>query len=368
MLLVPEGAAGEGELLCCTYMPDGAFVLSGGWDGHLRLWDTTQGGHVTALRTGDKPVSACSVTPDGKYLLSGGLDGLLGFWDALIHLRRSCFLAHPRPVSGIAFGLDGQCFATSSWDGSLIWWKSVREREAKTFTGHRDIVAGCRLTPDGQGLLSWSHDTNLKLWDIGRGLARTELRGHTDKVLSADVSPDGKWAASGGRDGSLKLWDLATGKAVASLTLDDEINACLFLPDGATLVTADRFGRMTWHAVPGLGQLGELAVKIAVSAAARAPAGSQIALACGDGRVRLVAVDGLETAPLFVPAIQGVKRQSRGLQKLFGRSTLTYTYSCTCPACRRTFELPGGEVGQARTCPGCRRALRVAVVAPSVAH
>ena len=37
-----------GEISSCCYSPDGQFVLSGGWDGHLRLWDAGSGAPVTS--------------------------------------------------------------------------------------------------------------------------------------------------------------------------------------------------------------------------------------------------------------------------------------------------------------------------------
>lgn len=360
-----KGPGGEGELLCCAYTPDGAFVLSGGWDGHLRLWETTQGLHVSSLRTGDKPVSSCVVAPDGKHLVSGGLDGLLAFWDALTHVRTFVFLAHPRPLSAVVFGPEARGLATSSWDGTLTWWKSVKDRDGKQLTGHRDIVAGCTVTPDGLNLLSWSHDTTLRLWDIGRGALRSDLRGHADRVHAAAVSPDGRWAVSGGRDGNLKVWDLQAARAVASVNVDDEPVACRFLLDGETVVACDRFGRLSLHVVPSLGQVGELVTKLPVANMEVSPASNQLALATSTGRVRLVNVHGLENAPLHVTAIQRLQRRSSGLQRLFGISKLAYAFRTTCPACRHTVELSGGQVGLERACPHCRRVLHVASMAPA---
>src|SRR5262249_41667810 len=70
---VPNGH--NGEVFTCSFTPDGAFALSGGWDGHLRLWDSSTGAAVTGLAAGGKAVSACAVAPSGKFWLSGSLDG-----------------------------------------------------------------------------------------------------------------------------------------------------------------------------------------------------------------------------------------------------------------------------------------------------
>ena len=46
-----SGATG-GEVFACAYAPDGGAVLSAGWDGVLRLWQTGQDGQPGELRAG----------------------------------------------------------------------------------------------------------------------------------------------------------------------------------------------------------------------------------------------------------------------------------------------------------------------------
>ena len=150
-----------GEVFSCAFTPDGKYVLSGGWDGHLRLWEASTGGHLTAVRASDKPVSACAVAPDNTRWLSGSLDGMLTFWDPMTQQCLSVFLAHTRPIAALVFDGDGQTLATASWDRTLALWRTNRERDGRQLTGHEDIVAGCRFTPDGKTLLSWSHDGSL---------------------------------------------------------------------------------------------------------------------------------------------------------------------------------------------------------------
>src|SRR5690348_4892524 len=97
--IVAGSNASAGELICCAYTPDGTFVLTGGWDGYVRLWEAGTGKSITQVQTGDKPVTACVVSPDSKRWLSASSEGLLASWDAMSHRRLAIFLAHPRPIS-----------------------------------------------------------------------------------------------------------------------------------------------------------------------------------------------------------------------------------------------------------------------------
>ena len=142
-----------------------------------------------------------------------------------------------------------------------------------------------------------------------------------------------------------------------------EVVACHFLLDGETLIVVDRFGRITVHVAPGLGRIGDLVTKLPSGAAGVSPTCHQLALAGTDGRVRLVAIEGLENATLHITALQSLQRRAKGLQKLFGGTSLTYTYTCVCPACRSSLALSAATPGQTMKCPSCKRSLRIVCIA-----
>jgi WD40 repeat protein len=354
----PASNGHNGEVFTCAFIPDGAFALSGGWDGHLRLWDAATGAAATGFSACAKAVSACAVSPGGRFWLSGSLDGQLTFWDAEGQTLARRFLAHTRPISAIIFGDDENTVVTASWDRTLVIWDLQREREGRQLDGHGDIVSGCRFTPDGKRLLSWSHDGTLRLWDVKPLKPLATLAGHADRVTAADVSPDGQYAASASRDGVVKLWDLERPGVLESLPTATEIRGCFFLLDGASLVTVDVHGRLALHTVPELKLTAGVATRLAVQCAALDAAGSRIALGCGDGRVSFVSVDGFDEVPLLVTPTRTSRRTSTSLQRLLGRSSLHHAYTCTCPVCRHSFELPRAEPGDPAPCPGCRRRLR----------
>jgi WD40 repeat protein len=358
-----ESAGHGGDVFACAFTPDGASVLSAGWDGHLRLWEAEQGNPVGDLAVGSKPLSACAVSPDGRRWLSGSMDGLLGFWEPVSQQCTSLFLAHTRPISCILFSPAGDKLATAAWDRLVVLWEPGLERQGKTLSGHSDLVAGCRFTPDGRNLLSWAHDGRIRLWDVTHARLVSELKGHQDRVLAGAVSPDGSWFVSASRDQELKLWALPAGQEVRTIQLGGEPRFCLFLLDAESLVTADAKGQVTVFSVPELAPRAELSTGLSVQCGELSPSGGQIALGCGDGRVHLVGVDDFDRAPLVITATLTRRETATALQRFFGKKRVTDAYQCTCPACRKSFELTGNAAGSAAPCPGCRRRLRINQVA-----
>jgi WD40 repeat protein len=316
---------------------------------------------VTGFAAASRPLSACAVSANGKYWLAGSLDGQLSIWDAPAQKLVKTFLAHTRPISTILF-TDEQTLLTASWDCTLALWNLEREREFRPLTGHRDIVAGCRLAPDGRRLLSWSYDRTLRLWDLAPSGTSFSLQGHADRVTAAAVSPDGRWAASGSRDGTVILWELENGAAGASVRRPAEIRACLFLPDGETLVTVDLNGLVALHGLPDLTELSVLATRLAVQCADLDAAGTLVALGCGDGLVHFVDIEGADDSALVVTPTPTTRRTATTLQRWLGRSTVREAYCCTCPVCRQSFELPRCPPGHQAPCPHCRRSLRLSGV------
>src|SRR5262249_58483459 len=143
---------------------------------------------------------------------------------------------------------------------------------------------------------------------------------------------------SGWRGGELLVWGLDTNAQVAAETLGAEVRGCFFLPDASGLLVAESSGRVHLFSLPGLQPQVALVLEQPVQCGALSPGGRQLALGGEDGVVRFVAVEGSEERPLVVTATQSLRVTATRLQKLFGRSTRTLVYSCTCPSCRHPVE------------------------------
>jgi WD40 repeat protein len=367
--LVPDTGDGEthgDEVLACTYSPDSKYVLSGGWDGCLRLWDATNCASLGKIEVATKPVSACAISPDGLQLVSGTLDGMLARWDAGSRHQSSIFLAHTRPISAIAFANDGRTMATASWDRNLILWSGGGSgRDSRTLSGHSDIVAGCCFSANAQSLLSWSHDNTVRLWELSSARLLTTFKDFPDRVMCGAVSPDGRFAAFGTRDHGVKIYDVVAFKPVSATNMTGEVRCVMFTLDGQHVIAGDESGAIGIYSVPDLNLLSDVETNLPIQCGAIAPSGAQFAIGCNDGRIHLVHIDGFDKAPLVIHMIQQSKRTASTFQKLFGKSSEVVVLQGNCPVCHAAFEYPGTQV-QTLACPGCRRKLRVgSVLSPS---
>jgi WD40 repeat protein len=356
------GEGHGGEVFSCAYSPDGAFVLSAGWDGCLRLWLTSNGQQVSCLHASAKPLSCCILSRDGTEWLSGSMDGALSRWDAVSHQLKQNILAHIRPISAIAYSPDGQWLATASWDRKIIVRRVGHEATEFPLAGHHDIVSGCRWTPDGKQLISWSHDGTLRVWDMEIRREAARLRGHEARVTVACLSADGHWAVSGGQDGTVKLWDLQRRAEVRAVRLKAEVRGCWCLRDGGSIVTVTADGWLVLWSLPDFEVRSELAGDIKVMCGEVAPTGAEIALGSSDGRIHLLTVEGIEESPILVRPMQTLKPKTGMFGRILGKPTQEKTFQYTCPACRKTSELPNLP-SEAILCASCKQPLRLSAEA-----
>ena len=356
--LLPDNADGEthgDEVLACTYSPDSKYILSGGWDGCLRMWAAIGGSSLGKIEVATKPVSACAVSPDGIQLVSGTLDGMLARWDAGSRKQSSIFLAHTRPISSIAFSSDGRTMATASWDRTLILWGSGR-------AAHQQARRHCRrlLLQRIPNVLSWSHDRCL--WECSSD-GRLDLQGLPDRVMCGAISPDGRFAVFGTRDHGVKIYDLVALKALRTASMTGEVRCVMFTLDGQAVIAGDESGALGVYSVPDLTLQTDIETNLTIQCGSIAPSGAQLAIGCNDGRIHLIEIEGFDAAPLVIQMVQQNKRTASTLQKLFGKSSEVTVLLGNCPVCHATFEYPGTHV-QNLSCPQCRRKLTVGYVLP----
>ena len=243
----------QGPVFAAAFTPDGKFILSGGFDRRVLLWDpgtvpeddlksrvlgrprpktpvTELLGHTGAVRSVD-------VSQDGKLAVTCGHDNTVKVWDL-----RSAVAAHAEGLQQ----LTAQTPAASALetDKALRVW-NVPSQHPVTGWGHSSWARACRFSPDGIAVYSGGYDNTVKRWSLkGKPelivLQGREFEGHNDAVLAAEFSGDGRTIVTASRDRTARIWNVESGRELATLREGHDFLASnvLFYPDGRRLLTA----------------------------------------------------------------------------------------------------------------------------------
>ena len=218
-----------------VFLPDGEKALSGGWDGTLRLWDTTIGKEMQCIKV-KSTISSIAVTPDGHMALVGSGDGILRLID--LELGKSNYLGRDLDVVWcVAVSPDGKRAISGGKDKTLLLWDISAGRQILELKGHTDKIKFAFFLSDHIALSGG--DTTLRLWDLTSG---RELRKMDQKyyVTSLAVSACGDIAISGGTDSRLHIWDLKRGCETRCLLGHTHyVDALAILPEENIAIAGD---------------------------------------------------------------------------------------------------------------------------------
>jgi WD40 repeat protein len=228
---------------CCNFTADGTLV-TGAYDGMVRIWDVGSGQLRTVLRSGGR-VTCMSLLRGGKELLVVTAREAQ-VWSLQVAAPATT-VSIPRPgnqprPSAVAINAEGTRLAAVGQDDKIRLWEITRKLTGPlkngVLSGHKGRTTAIAFGPaDSRLLVSGAEDRQILLWRLdGPGPASPSVLGqHTGTVTFLAVTPDGKSVISGSSDdGSVRMWDLdSPGK-------DNEArnSKCEFKVDGARITTA----------------------------------------------------------------------------------------------------------------------------------
>ena len=104
------------------YSPDSRRVVTSGFDGVVRVWDTSNGSqvkhdHDDQLRAGASNITTVTFSVDGKWILAGGADGTIRIWTADKGQLLADLRVHSSAINSISTN-DDAMIATASDDRS----------------------------------------------------------------------------------------------------------------------------------------------------------------------------------------------------------------------------------------------------------
>ncbi|KNE73260.1 hypothetical protein AMAG_17436 [Allomyces macrogynus ATCC 38327] len=229
-------------------------VVSAGYDGVVRVWDTTDGKTVSKhqVAAGVVPLKAALVLPSEEQdaavlrVAVAGMDQKVTIVDmptesvteAMAPPRSICELAgHTGAIEALAHVPDLDQLFTASWDGSIKVFstksadlssaaappaaKKARRGTADTAStpalptipalgsmyGHHGAVTALSSDASTRTLFSGGHDHGVRVWDLATHTT-TQTVTCEKAVLALAYSPTSRLLASGHADPVVRLWDV----------------------------------------------------------------------------------------------------------------------------------------------------------------
>jgi WD40 repeat protein len=244
-------AGHNGPVNAVAWSADGTRVATAGADGLVWIWgfrldgDSALVSAEIALSHGSE-VRALDWHPDSQHLLTGDFQGFIRLWDAADGTQVYNFAAHSSWPNVVLFSPDGSQFASGALDrGIRVWNLSFDSRgnpEAENFLSLAGtyIVNALAWAPDGRLISAGGSPFTLDYWsltptsadepitesDLPPGqvpvvrLPDERVAGHTATVLSLAAAP-GSVLLSSGADSELNAWDIRDGRPVRTIPAAD---------------------------------------------------------------------------------------------------------------------------------------------------
>jgi WD40 repeat protein/serine/threonine protein kinase len=206
----------QGPVDAVAFSLDGKRLISGSWDGTVRIWNTDSGDALHKLDYGSQYVHGVAWSPQGNLVAAAGNDAAGGvkIWNAETGELQSTLAGHADAVLSVAFSRDGTRLLSTSYDNTARLWDVATGRELRKFVGHSWWVWSAAFSPDESQVATASQDGTVRIWNVASSTDETVaapavFTGHRGPVYSVAFSHDGKQVASGGYDNRVLLWDPA---------------------------------------------------------------------------------------------------------------------------------------------------------------
>jgi WD40 repeat protein len=157
---------------------------------------------------------------DGKFLITGGDDKSIRIWDVADGTLLDSLFWHDSRIVGLAVSPDGRLFASCSQNNFVQLGDLRGEKVKGTLRAAKAAVFhSVVFQADGTRIFGGEEDV-IQSWTMASGqLLRGEpARGHIGGVGILAASNDGRLLVSTGWDGTVRLWEIAD-----TLTLKETI-------------------------------------------------------------------------------------------------------------------------------------------------
>jgi WD40 repeat protein len=197
------------EVSSLVFNGNGTWLVSGGFDGLIIVWEVGTGSEVKKLtHAPDSSIVAIATTPEVPFYAIGFMNGSIGIYNEEFAEPMMTFVAHSQVLMGLAVSRYDDTVVTVSEDRSVKVWQMRATATCKhTFEEHTDYALSVAMSPKEAVMITGSKDKTLKVWQYKSGKLICTILGHGNTIFEIDHHGSERAFVSCCGDGVVCVWD-----------------------------------------------------------------------------------------------------------------------------------------------------------------
>jgi WD40 repeat protein len=186
------------------YSPDSRWIVLGGDDGTVSVWETEKRVRKLEFHPVHDPVRVLAVSPRREHLAVLENDGRIRFYNPETGRESRAPLEKPGRAGRATFSPDGRWLAVDDVAGVRL--HDLRKGEMRVLNASGLRLGRFAFAPDSRTLVATYGEPTIWLWNVATGQEMGAIRGCHSGYDSACFSADGTQLIAGGRDGCVTSW------------------------------------------------------------------------------------------------------------------------------------------------------------------
>ena len=207
------------DMSTICYSPDGQLIASGGDDGKLKLWNTTNGFCFVTFNEHTAPVTDITWTTLSNAVISSSLDGTVRAFDVIRYKNfRTMTPPTPTPLQCVSVDPSGEIVCAASNDTFDIYvWNLQTGKLLDIINGHEGPVSGIMFSPTQPILVSVSWDKTIRIWDVFESKPVRETMNLSTEIIGITFRGDGNQFCTWTLDAQIAIWEPTSGTLLGTI-------------------------------------------------------------------------------------------------------------------------------------------------------